>query len=298
MRIGLLAAFLGGALSLLSPCGALLLPAYFASSVASPLRRLANAGMYLLGLSAVLVPLGLGAGVIGSLLARHHDLLVTGASLVLIALGIATAGGLGLDLAEHVPGAGSLRTAASRTTGVLRTLLLGATGAVAGFCSGPILGAMLTLAAGQGEPLQAAVLMAVYALGMVVPLALLVMLWDRIGTRARRHLRGRTITLAGRPLHTTSLITGSLLIGTGVLFWVTSGLATLPALVPAGVLASAQEGIAGLPTRLVDAVAVLALGGLALLLWWRAHRRRTTSDAARCGGDARTGDAEWSGTKR
>ena len=35
MDIGVLGAFLGGALALLSPCGALLLPAFFASTVGS-----------------------------------------------------------------------------------------------------------------------------------------------------------------------------------------------------------------------------------------------------------------------
>ena len=49
--IGYLAAFLGGALALISPCSALLLPAFFAYSLASPGRLLARTGAFYLGLA-------------------------------------------------------------------------------------------------------------------------------------------------------------------------------------------------------------------------------------------------------
>ncbi|MGW5817282.1 cytochrome c biogenesis protein CcdA, partial [Streptomyces noursei] len=56
--IGYLAAFLGGALALVSPCSALLLPAFFAYSLASPGRLLARTGVFYLGLATTLVPRG------------------------------------------------------------------------------------------------------------------------------------------------------------------------------------------------------------------------------------------------
>ena len=66
MDIGLLSAFLGGGLALLSPCGALLLPAFFASTVGSGPRLWLHGAVFFVGLLTVLVPLGVGAGAIGS----------------------------------------------------------------------------------------------------------------------------------------------------------------------------------------------------------------------------------------
>ena len=50
MDIGVLGAFLGGALALLSPCGALLLPAFFASTVGSGPRLALHGAVFYLGL--------------------------------------------------------------------------------------------------------------------------------------------------------------------------------------------------------------------------------------------------------
>ncbi len=57
MDIGLVTAFLGGMLAILSPCGALLLPAFFASTVGAGPRLLLHGSIFYLGLLLVLVPL-------------------------------------------------------------------------------------------------------------------------------------------------------------------------------------------------------------------------------------------------
>src|SRR5699024_4766630 len=76
MDIGLIAAFIGGILALLSPCGALLLPAFFASSVGGGLRLAAHGLIFFTGLLVVLVPLGLGAGAVGTLFVSYRGLIV------------------------------------------------------------------------------------------------------------------------------------------------------------------------------------------------------------------------------
>jgi cytochrome c biogenesis protein CcdA len=48
-----------------------------------------------------------------------------------------------------------------------------------GFCSGPLLGEVLTVAAASGSLPLAVGLMLVYALGMALPLFALVALWQR-----------------------------------------------------------------------------------------------------------------------
>ena len=286
MEISLLPAFLGGVLALLSPCGALLLPGYLASTVARRAGLLLHGAVFYVGLLLTLVPLGVGAGVLGGLLAQHRDLLVAVTSLVLIALGIVHALGLGLDPARVLPGAERLRQASARGTGLPRTFLLGAVGGVAGVCAGPVLGAVLTLAVGQGGIARAAVLLAAYGAGMVVPLLLLALLWARLGPRTHRLLRGRTLTALGRTLHTTTLLAGVLIIALGVLFWTTNGLVTLPPLVPTRVLARWQEGLGPLGDPSVQIVILLLLAAAALVLWWRAERRR---DAARTDADEQGG---------
>jgi cytochrome c biogenesis protein CcdA len=101
-------------------------------------------------------------------------------------------------------------------------------------CVGPILGAILTTLVTSGlSVLAGATLAFIYALGLATPLALLATFFGRVGqgTRVGNILRGRgfNVAVAGRTLHlhTTSLISGVLLIAvgamlaTGQLTWLT-----------------------------------------------------------------------------
>lgn len=274
MEIGFLTAFLGGMLALLSPCSALLLPAFFASTVGTKLRLLAHGAVFYVGLALTLVPFGLGLGALGALLVSERGLIIAVTSVVLVTLGIAQAFGMGFDLSRMLPGASRMRQNASIRTGFLRTLLLGAVGGVAGFCAGPILGAILTLALAQRNPWSAGALLAVYGAGMVVPLVAIAALWQKMGTRGQRLLRGRTFTILGREFHTTSVVTGALVIAVGFLFWFTNGLVSMPALIPTDVQAWIQERGSLLADPIVDIIAILAIAVLALAIWGVDRRRK------------------------
>lgn len=273
MEISLLTAFLGGILALLSPCSALLLPAFFASTVGNGPRLLLHGAVFYLGLLIVLVPIGLGAGAVGMLFATHREAIVLGTAVLLVILGIMQFLGLGFDTSRLLPGTASLQSKAATSSGLFKTLLLGAAGGVAGFCAGPILGAVLTLAAAQGSLVTAGALLAIYGAGMVVPLMILAALWSRLGPGGQKALRGRTIRVWGRELHTVSMITGALLVAVGIVFWTTNGLLSAPQLVPVTVQSWLQERSLLLANPLVD-VAALAVLAIALLLWWNARRRR------------------------
>lgn len=272
MDIGLITAFVGGVLALLSPCAALLMPAFFASTVGTGPRLVLHGGVFYLGLLVVLVPLGIGAGVLGSLFVTHRQAIVLTASVVLILLGAAQALGFGFDPSRLLPGPDLHAQAASRT-GVVKTLLLGAASGIAGFCAGPILGAVLTLAAARGDAVGAALLLAVYGAGMVVPLLLIAVLWRRLGPHGQRLLRGRAFTVLGRELHTTSVITGLLIMGVGVLFWTTNGLVGAPEVLPLDAQAWLQERASLLANPVFDIVAVLVIAALILLVWARRRHR-------------------------
>jgi cytochrome c biogenesis protein CcdA len=279
VEIGLLTAFLGGMLALLSPCGALLLPAFFASTVATKMQLLVHGAVFYLGLALTLVPFGLGLGALGSLLVSERGLIIAVTAVVLVILGLAQIFGLGFDLSRMLPGATKLQESASARTGLFRTLLLGAVGGVAGFCAGPILGAILTLAFGQSNLWNAGALLAVYGLGMVVPLVIIAALWQKMSARGRRALRGRTFTVLGREFHSTSVITGTLIVAVGALFWFTNGLISLPTLIPTDVQVWMQERGTLLANPIVDMVAIIVLAAIALTVWGVRRRRNESATA-------------------
>ena len=97
MTIGLTAAFLGGVLALLSPCGALLIPAFFAFTVSGGSKLVGRAAMFFIGLLTILLPMGAGAGFIGALLTAHRTTLIMVASVLLIIFGLLQIFGLGFD---------------------------------------------------------------------------------------------------------------------------------------------------------------------------------------------------------
>jgi len=274
MDVGFLTALIGGALALLSPCGALLLPAFFASTAGSGPRLWAHGALFSVGLLVVLVPLGLGAGVLGTLFASHRDVIIIGASILMIALGIIQLLGFGFDPSRFVPGAQQLQKQANQRTGWLKTLLLGAVSGVAGLCAGPILGAVLTLAAARNDVWASGTLLAVYGLGMVVPLLIIASVWNKLSPSGKSKLRGKTFTVFGREFHTTSVIAGIIIIGVGILFWATNGLVTMPELLPAGASAWLQESTAVLSNPLVDAILLTIVVGIILAFWIRARYRK------------------------
>jgi cytochrome c-type biogenesis protein len=271
--IGFLAAFLGGALALLSPCGALLLPSFFAGTVGTGGRLLVHGGIFYAGLAVMLVPLGLGASLLGTMLVGQRAVLVTVAGWLIIVFGLMQVFGLGFDLQRVVPGARGVAATAGQRRGLSRSFLLGTVSGVAGFCAGPILGAVLSLAAAQGSAPVAGAMLAVYGAGMVVPLVLLAAIWTRLGTAGRSRLRGREFAVGRRRFHTTSVVTGAVLLTVGVVFLTTNGMIGLPELVPPRVLFDLQLRVVALGAAIPDVVAVVTAALIALAVWSMISRR-------------------------
>ncbi|MFF1277029.1 cytochrome c biogenesis CcdA family protein [Streptomyces marokkonensis] len=222
---GVLVAFLGGLLALLSPCSALLLPAFFAYSFTGRTRLLGRTALFYAGLCLTLVPLGVAGSFAGRLFYGHRDTLVTAGGWLVIALGVAQVLGRGFGSRRLQRAAGRRRSGSA-----VSVLALGSVYGLAGFCAGPILGAVLTVAAMGGDPWRGGALLAVYALGMAVPMFVLAALWDRYDLGRRQWLRGRVIHVGTVPLHTTSLAGGMMFILLGVLFLAFDGTSALPSL--------------------------------------------------------------------
>ncbi len=298
MDIGFVTAFVGGILALLSPCAALLLPAFFASTVNSGPRLFLHATVFYAGLLVVLVPLGIGAGAFGSLFVTHRSTLITVSSILLIVLGIVQILGFGFDPGKLMPGQDARQSKSKAATGFAKTFLLGTTSGVAGFCAGPILGAVLTMAAVSGSSVTAGLLLATYGAGMVVPLLIIVVLWRPLGERGRSVLRGRTFKVLGWEFHTTSVLTGVLITATGILFWTTNGLVGVPELVSLDVQASLQNAAQVLTNPIFDVIAIVVIAGIILGLWFRRRSKNdadTASEAVSMAGAAAEADATTAG---
>ena len=280
MDISLISAFIGGVLALLSPCAALLLPAFFGSTVGAGSRLILHGLIFYVGMLIVLIPLGMGAGTLWALFTSHREAIVLVASVILIVLGIVQFFGFGFDPAKMLPGADAARQRSAQATGWTKTFLLGATSGIAGVCAGPILGAVLTLAATKGSFVLGGIMLAVYGAGMVVPLFIIAALWTRVGTRTRSVLRGGSVSFFGRRLPIMSMVTGVLMIAVGIVFWATNGLVSAPSLVPTTALAHAQEWVSSWSSTTTDIMVVCVLAVLAIALWFRHERRRAGRAAA------------------
>ncbi|MEV6331370.1 cytochrome c biogenesis CcdA family protein [Streptomyces sp. NPDC051909] len=273
--IGYFAAFLGGLLALLSPCSALLLPAFFAYSMETRAKLVARTGIFYAGLATTLVPLGAAGSFAGRLFYGHRDLLVAVGGWTIVALGVLQILGLGFASRRMSEVSGRIRP-----TTALSVYALGLVYGLAGFCAGPILGSVLTVAALGGSPVYGGLLLAVYALGMAVPLFVLALLWERYELGRRRWLRGRPIRIGRFEAHSTSLLSGFFFIALGTLFLVFDGTTALPGLLSVDDSFAVEERVSSLGRAIPDwALLVAVVAVVAGALAWRAARRGKREEA-------------------
>ncbi len=263
-------AFVGGVLSLLSPCSALLLPAFFAYAFPSRTKLLLRTGVFYLGLITLLVPIGLGVGAIGSLFLERRAELSIVAGLLLIGIGAyqLAAGGF------EIPGASRLqgRSFGVSSESLAATYVLGLVYGIGGFCSGPLLGGVLTIAGASGGALSGALLLAIFGLGMVTPLFILALAWERLGASGRGRLRGREIQVGPVRRHVSVVISSVLFIVLGIAFIAFQGGNALgsiyEAVGAADVALQIESSVRDLATRaplLLAALVVLPITALAAI---------------------------------
>ena len=262
MDVGFAGALLGGMAALLSPCAALLLPAFFAYAFGSSKRALiGRTALFYLGLLITLVPLGLAAGALGGLLTTHRATVAAVGGVILIVFGVVTA--LGLQL--PIPG---VKQSGRDPRGALGVVILGATYGLAGACTGPLLGAVLTMAAVGGSPAYGAVLLAAFGLGMVVPLVVLALLWDRFKLGER--FRAKPIRLGPFTTSWVGLLSGLLFVAVGVLFLTTDATSALGGILDAGRQFQLESWLAEVGRSVPDVAVLFAvLFVIAAVLGWR-----------------------------
>lgn len=267
MELGLLGALLGGALTLLSPCSVMLLPAFFSYAFTGPHTLMARTGVFYLGLITTLVPLGVLAGTVGAFVNEHRTTFVTVAAVVVIVLG--------LVMLLNVPVPLVSRSRGMEGTSTASVYALGTVYGLAGVCAGPLLGAVLTLAALGGNALYGGIVLLVFAAGMALPLFLLAFLWGRLPF-VRRLVRPREVHI-GRWRNTwTGIVGGLLTVAIGILLLATDGTTSLGGIIGASDQVRLEgwlhEHTSTVPDLLVAVVAI----GLALGAWAYSRRRTPT----------------------
>lgn len=282
----LLAAFLGGAIALFAPCCILVVfPAYLAAAVRNQRWRLVPLTLvFAAGLAVVLVPITLGVGLLTRSLLRYHGPIYVVGGVLLLALAAVSLSGRTWSL-PFLRGAPDI----SRTDsgGVFA---LGVFSGAASACCAPVLAGVLTLTAVVPSTVQAVGIGLAYVFGMVAPLLVLTLLWDRSALRERltgtRRVRFR---VAGRAVHATvpELAAAAMFAAMGVL-------AIVLGITGATIAPTFQAGIGTwLEDRLTPVVAwlepvpdwvtgavLVALGAGALLLSARARPVAATDPAA------------------
>ncbi len=220
-EISLLSALLAGALSFLSPCVLPLVPPYLCYMAGISVEQFRGEGnpvvvvntrravlgaalFFTLGFATVFVALGAGASTIGVLLRQHLDLLSKIGGLIIIIMGLNFLGVFRIGLLSRearFQGGGKPAT----LPGAYVMGLAFAFGWTP--CIGPVLGAILGVAASRETVGDGALLLAIYSLGLAVPF------WIAAGfsgafmrflSRFRRHL-GAVEKLMGGLLILTGL---------------------------------------------------------------------------------------------
>ncbi len=211
-----LTAMVAGMVALLAPCCiSVMLPAYFANSFRRRRALVSMTAVFALGVATVILPVGFGATALSRLVIGHHFVVFLTGGLAMIALGVATATGWRVPL--PMPG---MRAGNSRG-GSGSVYFLGLFSGTASACCAPVLAGVIALSGSAGSFLVSTVTGVAYVFGMVLPLFLLALVWDRRDWGTSRLLKGRTFhpRVLGRELavHSSALIGAVLLVLMGSL---------------------------------------------------------------------------------
>ncbi len=184
----MLVAMLAGILSFLSPCVLPVVPPYLAymggvsvsemeQTTQARRRVFLSAVFFVLGLSTVFLLLGLAFSQMGRMLLQVQDWFIVVAGAVIMILGAHFVGVFRIGFLDR-----ELRVDAGDKGGsAFGAYLLGLAFAFGWTpCLGPILGAILSLAASEGDVSRGTVLLAVYALGLGIPFLLVAAFFPRL----------------------------------------------------------------------------------------------------------------------
>src|SRR6201996_675337 len=200
-NVSIPAALIAGLISFLSPCVLPLVPPYLIYLTGATIEHVANdetksasrravmlsALLFVLGFSTVFVLLGASASLIGGLIRAWSEQLAILAGIVIIVMGLHFLGltRIGLLMREG-------RLSIPKPVGLWGAYVMGLAFAFGWTpCIGPILAAILSVAAAEATVTRGAGLLAVYSAGLGIPFLLAAFMIERFSSlfsRMKRHL--------------------------------------------------------------------------------------------------------------
>jgi cytochrome c biogenesis protein CcdA len=183
-----LAAVVAGAIALFAPCCiSAMLPAYFATSFQNRRRLVAMSFVFAGGTATVILPIALGATVVRRLIFGGHRVVYVLGGALMIGLGAYVFLGGKIHLPMHGRRAGTRR-------GPAAVYSLGLFSGVASSCCAPVLAGLIALSGVASSFVLPLGLGAAYVFGMVAPLFVISLLWDRYNWRSSQLFRPRSVT--------------------------------------------------------------------------------------------------------
>lgn len=216
----LAASFIGGILALFAPCCIVsLLPTFVGTAAARGRQRLPlTALLFAAGVAAVLLPVVLGVGALGQVFASQRRIIFFLVGIFLALLGVGMVSGRQWML--PMP-ALRLRVAGDSAGSVF---LLGLVSGIASSCCAPVVVGVVALSALANSVPGALGLGLSYVFGMVFPLFLAALFWDRLPGGVARW-RPRALQIGNRPIPWSDLVAGVmfLAIAAGALYLSVTG---------------------------------------------------------------------------
>lgn len=199
----ILAAFFAGGVALFAPCCIVFLaPSYLAVAVKNRRWRLLPLTfVFTAGLALVLVPITLGLSLVASTIANYHRPLYYAGGALMLALAVFSLSGRMVSMPSF------LRAPDTSRGDSASFFALGVFSGIASSCCAPVLAGVMTLSALSGSAVGGLLLGLSYTFGMVFPLFVMALLWDRCHLGQRRFLQARPVRLrlAGRTVATNTV---------------------------------------------------------------------------------------------
>ena len=198
-----LAAFFAGGVALFAPCCIVFLaPSYLAVAVKNRRWRLLPLTfVFGAGLALVLVPITLGMSLVASTIANYHQPLYYAGGALMLALAAFSLSGRMVSLPSFLRSPDTARGDSGSF------FALGVFSGIASSCCAPVLAGVMTLSALSGSAVGGLLLGLAYTFGMVFPLFVMALLWDRYRLGEKKLLRAKPVRIrvAGRVLATNTV---------------------------------------------------------------------------------------------
>jgi cytochrome c-type biogenesis protein len=212
LAVTFLIAFLGGLLTFTSPCGFVVIPAFFSYVFKERKRAMFMTALFSLGMILAFIIFGIIAGVVGNFFNLYKEFFSILSGLLLIIFGIMLVFNKGFALFDF-----KIKHKPTNGFGIFFLGFFFAIGWTP--CVGPILAGIIVLSAGTGTILKSVLLFAFYALGVTLPLLIVSYFSDKYDISKWFTSRHVEFTIFGRKVYTHlyGIIGGIMLILVGII---------------------------------------------------------------------------------